>query len=320
MFEGGYYNNKAAGFQENFGYDSRAMSGRFLTVFFMCALVSPLCLSAETEQFRNYWYSGKAEITSYDLEQARYGENHTGHAVLIFVTEDFSLSKQVKLDNPGRAGKDAVKVLKLNFIRKFNTGIYRYSTMSSVFTPVSGSDPRSLKVTLSSQEWCGHVFTQLNLKGGNYRGKSFSYFEGEGDRSFKVDAAFLEDEIWTRARIDPGSLPTGRIKVVPNLLITRLLHTGLGAEPADAKISTPREGIVRYSLVFPETQRVFEMDFEGEFPHKIVSWREVHKSGRGPGAKRLETAAQMKKTLVTDYWNKNSPPDAVMRKELGIEP
>ncbi len=296
------------------------MSGRFATFLFACALACSPAFGAETEQFRNYWYSGKAEITSYDLNQARYGENHPGYAVLIFVTEDFSRSKHVKLDNPSRAGKDAVKVLKLNLVKKFNTGIYRYSTMSSVFTPISGKDLRSLKVTLSSQEWCGHVFTQLNLAGRNYRGKSFSYFESEGDQRFKVNGAFLEDEIWTRARIDPQSLPTGRIKIVPSILITRLLHTELGVESADAALSAPQDGILRYSLVFPETQRVFEMDFESEFPHKIVSWREVYKSGRGAGAKPLETVARMKKTVITDYWNKNRPPDAKMRKQLGIEP
>ena len=45
----------------------------------------------------SYWYQGKAEISSYELEQVRYGQKHLGDAVLIFVTEDFSKTKQVKL-------------------------------------------------------------------------------------------------------------------------------------------------------------------------------------------------------------------------------
>ena len=94
--------------------------------------------------FNSYWYQGKAELTSYNLEQARYGEMREGQAVLIFVTEDFSKSKQVKLDNPGAAGDDAEKVLKLNMTKKFDTGLYPYSMMSSVFTPVNGD--ASLKV------------------------------------------------------------------------------------------------------------------------------------------------------------------------------
>ncbi|MCY4047108.1 MAG: hypothetical protein OXF42_03235 [Candidatus Dadabacteria bacterium] len=291
------------------------------------ALIAAVCLfapavsasaAADTAQFADYWYSGKAEITSYRLSQARYGHSHPGYAVLIFVTEDLSRSKQVKLDDPSRAGRDAVKVLKLNHIKKFNTGIYRYSTMSSVFSPVDGSGP--LKVTLSSQEWCGHVFMQLNRDGRRYKAESFSYFESEGDRSFSLPDVFLEDEIWTRARLDPGSLPTGRIRIVPGLLITRLLHNEPAPEPADASVSNPREGITRYSLAFPRTQRVFEMDFETAFPHRIVSWREEYESGRGDGAKRIETLATVKKSLRTDYWARNSPPDAAMRKQLGIEP
>ena len=87
-------------------------------------LLLPLlaCASAEAGDFDAYWYQGKAEITSYRLEQARYGEIHPGHAVLVFVTEDFSRTKQVKLDNPRAAGNDAVKILKLNATKKFNTG------------------------------------------------------------------------------------------------------------------------------------------------------------------------------------------------------
>ena len=78
-------------------------------------------------EFGSYWFQGKAELTSYDLEQARYGELHKGEAVLIFVTEDFSRRKQVKLDDPAKApADDKQPVLKLNFEKKFLSGIYPY--------------------------------------------------------------------------------------------------------------------------------------------------------------------------------------------------
>lgn len=41
------------------------------------------------DQFGEYWFQGKAEISSYDLTQYRYGEAREGEAVMIFVTEDF---------------------------------------------------------------------------------------------------------------------------------------------------------------------------------------------------------------------------------------
>ena len=42
-----------------------------------------------SQEFKDYWYAGTAEITSYNLKQARYGEIHQGTAVTVFVTEDF---------------------------------------------------------------------------------------------------------------------------------------------------------------------------------------------------------------------------------------
>ena len=52
-----------------------------------------------SKDFYDYWYGGKAEISSYKLEQARYGEMREGSAVLVFVTEDFLPDEQVKADN-----------------------------------------------------------------------------------------------------------------------------------------------------------------------------------------------------------------------------
>src|SRR5205085_4020736 len=133
-----------------------------------------------SEELRKYWTQGKAEITRYKLTQSRYGELHDGEAVLIFVTEPFSRSKQVKLDDWEHAGSDAVEVLKLNFVKKFVTGVYPYSLMLSTFTPVDAAQsPRVLKTSMSAQEWCGHVFGQLNLRGNHYDSAGFSYFESE---------------------------------------------------------------------------------------------------------------------------------------------
>ena len=70
-----------------------------------------------SDEFKSYWYSGEAEITSYDLEQARYGEIRNGEAVLIFVTEDFLPEEQVKANS---ADENNISVLKLNYYQKFH--------------------------------------------------------------------------------------------------------------------------------------------------------------------------------------------------------
>ena len=267
--------------------------------------------AAEKGAFNNYWYQGKAEITSYTLEQERYGEIHSGYAVLIFVTEDFSKSKHVKLDNPETAGEDAVKVLKLNTIKKFTTGIYPYSMMNSVFTPVEINEfPHSLKTTSSSQEWCGHTFTQFDLQDSGYDVLLHSYFESEGEQKVQLKHAWLEDEIWTRIRINYETLPTGNIEIIPGGLYQRLSHQKFEKEKASASLNE-NGGQMIYELKYEKTGRTLKIYFNKAFPHEITSWEETRKSGWGENAKTLTTKAIKNKTLFTDYWHKNKAKDVV---------
>ncbi len=264
------------------------------------------------DQFGDYWYAGKAEVSSYTLEQARYGEIRKGNAVLIFVTEPFSKEKQVKLDYPQRAGDDKVTVMKLNFTKKFETGIYPYSMMLSAFTPVDRYNfPNTLKTTMSGQEWCGHVFAQMNLENNKYSVQSFSYFETEGDDKFDLENALLEDEIWSLIRLDYKALPTGKVKIIPGLFATRLMHKPL--EPMVTEISLEekeKQGV--YTIEYPN-QRTLSITFSLSFPHKILSWEESYP---GLGGKMLTTTGELKESLHIDYWNKNSNADSHLRDSL----
>ena len=97
-------------------------------------------IEANPETFDRIWFRGKAEVTRYELRQARYGQVHEGDAVLVFVTEDFLADKQVKKEHgKGKAGP----VLKLNFTKKFNTGIYPYSLMTSTFTDINFDEQKA---------------------------------------------------------------------------------------------------------------------------------------------------------------------------------
>jgi hypothetical protein len=262
-------------------------------------------------QFDAYWSRGQAEITSYVLKQSRYGEVHDGHAVTVFVTEPFSRRKQVKLDNPGASGRDHVPVLKLNLTRKFNTGVYPYSMMTSVFTPRT-LEP-TIKVTTTSQEWCGHTFTQLNLRGDVYDTKLFSYFESESDRRFEVPRALTEDELFTRIRLDPSRLPTGAITLIPGTTYQRLRHTRFGNEKATAALR--RGKTMHYLVKYRELPRTLDIEFEAAFPHRIIGWTET--LSKTP-SKRLTTRATRKATLMSDYWNRNGNVDRKLRDQLGL--
>ena len=267
-------------------------------------------------EWRGYWEQGKAELTSYSLKQARYGALHDGHAVLVFVTEPFSRTKQVKLDYAAGAGGDAVPVLKLNHTRKFNTGIYPYSTMRSVFTPTTGEP--TIKVTTSLQEWCGHVFMQLNRRGDVYQGQAFSYFESEGDRTLSLPAGvLLEDDVWTLARIDPTRLPTGNVSMLPSTVFLRLLHVPFAPQRAEASLASNAEGWL-YTVRYPDMGRTVSIQLEKAFPYRIAGWKEAVQSGFGPGRKPLTTVATRKSTLMTAYWRQNAPEDRALRQKLGL--
>ncbi len=254
---------------------------------------------AEDSDFEKYWFAGKAEVSSFDLEQERYGQKRTGgDVVLVFVTEDFSRKKQVKLDDALAAGADRVPILKLNAAKKFATGIYDYSMLQSVFTPIDWkNEPRSLKTTCSSQEWCGHTFTQLNLEGKNWRLRGFSYFETEGDADEKLPAAMLEDELWTRLRIDPSSVPTGEVELIPASFFSRLKHEKL--KPEKARITMQLVENERVMKVeYADLGRGLSVRFEEKFPHRIIGWQETQ------GGKTT-VEARLKKTILSDYWAKN---------------
>ena len=277
-----------------------------------------LGVAAAGNPFSDYWDQGLAEITTYDLKQARYGEIHEGTANTIFVTEPFSKSKHVKLDNPGASPSDNVPVLKLNFTRKFFTGIYPYSTMLSIFKPVDQQrNPKALKAVFGAQEWCGQTFTQLDLAAGGYEVESFSYFESEGDLRSKVSPSVLEDELWLTLRIHPESLPTGEFNSIPGLTFSRLSHHPVEAVPATATMTTGSKTNT-YSIHYPSYDRTLSIEFENEFPHEIVSWKEKGMSGFGVHRKELITTATLRARKMLDYWNKHDLKDAGLRAELGL--
>lgn len=264
------------------------------------------------EGFKKHWYAGKAEISSYQLEQARYGEMRTGNAVLIYVTEGFLPKEQVKADNPNT---HTIPILKLNATKNFNTGIYPYSIMQSTFYPVSDNQ-HALKISSSMQEWCGHVYTQLNNRE-HFEIVSHSYFEGEADKEFTLNKAVLENEIWTKIRIHPEELPQGNLTVIPSFEFCRLKHKEIKAYTA--KASSKQDTLTTtYTLEYPELQRTLSITYQTSFPHEIEEWTETFSSGFGASTKMLTTKATKIKSIRSPYWTKNNNTDEVLREELGL--
>jgi hypothetical protein len=286
------------------------MISQILTLFFAAVLVLPAHAQVNPgdEAFKKQWYAGLAEITRYELHQARYRDLHTGDAVLIFVTEDFLTKNQVKKE---RGDGEGTSVLKLNFARNFTTGIYPYSMMTSTFTPVAPGQ-RALKVTTSVQEWCGHTFTQMNYRNQQYHGILRSYFQDEGDVNFVSDG-ILEDEIWTRIRLSPEDLPLGELQMIPGTQFQRLAHFVPQQETAMAEITTAGERQT-YWITYASIPRKLAITFETAYPHAILSWEESYQQ-RG----KWETTSAVKThSVMLDYWSKNSAADSTYRAQLGL--
>jgi hypothetical protein len=263
-------------------------------------------------EFNAYWYAGKAELCRYELEQARYGEMRQGNAILIFVTEPFSKQKQVKLDNPQANPSDAINVLKLNFSKKFDTGIYPYSLLTSAFTPVEKSD-KTLKVSCSVQEWCGHAFAQINREKQGYAAKYFSYFESEGDQTAQLDEAIAEDGIWAAIRINPATLPIGKMKMIPSLAYLRLAHQPMKAIDATTTLSEVNfNQIAVNQYVIQYENRSLKIYFDKKFPFTIEGWEETYSDF----GKISTTRGTLKKVQMSDYWSHHNHADDAMREEF----
>lgn len=273
-------------------------------------LESSEAAAAARPTFDRYWYAGKAELNRYEVEQSRYGALHRAETVLIFVTEDFLRTKQVKFEGQGDP-KDAVSVLKLNAYQHFFTGIYPYTLMTSVFSPAKQPKEPPFKVTFSASEWCGQTFMQLNHRAGAFKIEERSYFEGEGDRDSTVPVTLIEDALWVRLRQDPSGLPTGKIELLPAMRHVRLDHVPLKSMAADASLSNEPGGRRVYRLKY-DSGRELAIHFEGRFPYRITGFEETPKAGAPT------TRATLTRSIMLPYWERHAPEDTVYRKALGM--
>jgi hypothetical protein len=276
------------------------------------SLPSPESFSKQHPSFDRYWHQGKAELTRYALRQARYGDVHDGEAVLIFVTEDFLAKPQVKHESGDAAG--ALPILKLNAYRRFYTGIYPYTVMTSSFTPASGTP--TLKLSSTVQEWCGQVYSQINRRSDGLHTLMHSYFQKEADQKMLLPEATLEDGLWAKIRIAPERIPEGKQAIVPGLDYVRMRHKALRPYPAvvtrshDVETDLVDHAVSALEVDYPALGRKLTIYYEAVFPRVIQAWEETE----GP----FRTTAVRTNAIMDDYWNHNSANDESYRDELGL--
>lgn len=298
------------------------MNTRWIYILLLSYLISVPAWAAD--EFHRLWYDGNAEISVYDLNENRYNETRDGRRIMVFVTEPIRRTTLIKPDAL-LPEDERVDVLKLNDIRKFKTGIYDYSILTSVFSPVNRYEGapamRALKVSFGGQEWCGNVFEILKRTAKGIHTELYSYFESDGEPDTMLaasDDVIFEDNLWILIRelnntfITEGSTKT--FQLIPSSWQRRKRHVPISTETVvisktnGGTISTPagRFDCSQFDWVYDnKTTRVW---VERAWPHKIITWTEADGS-----------TGSLISSSRKPYWQLHGNDDLGLRKELRID-
>jgi len=315
------------------------MSNRKVFLAFIGALTLNACSFGQSvppndhppsfdDAFWRHWGDGQAELAGYDLRRMRYKEERRGHAVAIFVTEEFSDRLRVKADPGNHPADDTFPVMKLNHIERFQTGVYDYHLMTSAFVALADGHGRGRgtpsKISFSSQEWCGQMYGQMLFDNAGIRLSSHSYFDGEADSNTLLDFpqnGLSEDVLllWARGLAAPVVKAGETLKApfLPGLATTRLNHTPpiwqtveLSHRDKGERITVPAG---EFSVVTLEARaddgRTWRYDVEKAWPHRIIRWL----TGDGEVAE-LRGVRRMK------YWERTHEGDEALLRDIGLTP
>lgn len=311
-------------------------------IFGACAVAGTIRAAGPTStrtgtEFGAHWQDGRAELNGYRYEVTRYGETRTGRAVLVYVTEPMSEVKRVKVDDPKRNPKDVFEALKVNFVRTFQTGIYDYHTMVSLF--VRTRDLTPVKVTFSAAEWCGHVFEEMVYERHHLADRYASYFEGESDskRLTLQENGICEEELLVKLRdfrgpwLKPGE--RRNVPFLPSSFRRRLAHRPLAWSTAKIERAGGAEAVrvpAGSFLAFRYTIRVQDGRqgtywVEQAYPHRIVRWEwrpgsAAATGGRGFGPGEGCDKGELLGSTRLPYWQLNRNGDEKELRALGLSP
>lgn len=286
-------------------------------------------LPAPSEGFLKYWKSGLAELTTYRGLEERYGAMRAHSTVMVFVYEEIDDKTRIKIESDRIPPERAIPVLKLNRLLHFNTGIYDYNVMTSVFTGLEGPGvtrpflPR--KIALTVQEWCGMVFQEVLPRKDGIHLAWHSYFEseGEGKRVLPMPEgqAVYEDELPILLReLDGEWMMAGESKAIslfPAEWRTRKKHRPAAWTPATLEKKSGFEYKAR-NQAWPAMTFVLRQEddtttwiIEDKAPRKLLAW---HVSTGAYG--------EFQTTTRKTYWIRNKPENEKLREgmELPLSP
>lgn len=312
-----------------------------VAVVFVPPMFAPAAPAPAAPTFESHWQDGKAELDGYRYTVTRYGQPRRGTAVMVFVTEPFSEAKRVKVDDPAANPKDTFEALKLNFIRDFQTGIYDYNTMTSLF--VRSRDFSPSKISFSSAEWCGHVYEEMLFGPRDIADHYSSYFEDESRQS-RLDLmvkgmttkGMAEEELFVLLRgLRSEWLKPGEKRSVPLLAAAfyrRLAHSPFSWNEAVIERSRAPQSVTVPAGTFEASvytvsvlgARDGKFWIERAYPHRIVRWEWTPAAGRVGGKRghwspgEALDAGELTGSTRLPYWRLHNLGDEKYLKELGL--
>ena len=173
------------------------------------------------------------------------------------------------------------------------------------------------KITLSAQDWCGHVYGSVWPSDQSYLHQLNSYFASEGEKRAVVPVKgehLYEDALLIQLRelVEPfnqGKAWKGY--VVPSLWRNRKKHRSL--QPRLATIT--RKQVTQNSLQATQfTLRYTNLGFTQTYTVEAKGARRMLRLTNSDG----ETMT-LNKSMRLPYWNLSSPSDSAYRKQLGLQ-
>lgn len=225
----------------------------------------------------SYWFEGKAEINFYKASISKYGTPRQADEVVhILVTEKHKPDLLVKADNWREEG--LVDMLKFNYVRRFQTGIYSYREMMSVF--FEQEKLQLAKMTFGSQEWCGQTFKELV----NFQGISSyhfnTYWDGQGRDSYDVSFPqdiFLYDALPVQLRMltlvngEPFEIP-----LLPSQISSRVQKPTFSIATVNLinseEIRVPAGSFLCNIVEVSHSGGTDLFWFESDFPQRMIKW------------------------------------------------
>lgn len=230
------------------------------------AIMAPINQESN-KTFINYWKNNKTETTKYELKEDSVA---VGEGSLTFSIE------HVK----GVNKTDSVKTLRSDFTGKIKKEKHDYSVITSTYLPLNLSlRPHALKILNSVQEQNENSFLELSQIPKSYEIASKNTFKDKTKEHFVLERKNLEDELWTKIRMNPSDLPIGDIEITPSFAYWQSVHKSPEIYEAKSEIKeylgTEFKGrkLKIYTLNYPDLKRNLSIVFEANFPFEILGWK-----------------------------------------------